>query len=281
MRSIRIYSLANAGIYLESGDASVMIDGLNKPTAHFDGISNMCFEDMLAGKGFVGDGTFLLYTHTHQDHFDADKNIIYVKEKKARGIFLPFSDSEDYQGLSSCAAENGTELFSPVFGRDAGGKVQIADFQHNADSAQCTAPVCGPDSAQCTDITLKYFAAPHTGREYEGTPHYCLLLELGGYRTFVSGDADHMNGAWQPPVLENKIDIAFVNPFFINRKEGRAFIEQMAPSKLFVYHLPPKELDEFRIRSQAAADLRKYGNQLDAYDTELVDEPMKIIFGNI
>ncbi len=35
------------------------------------------------------------------------------------------------------------------------------------------------------------------------------------------------------------------------------------------------------MRSQAAADLRKYGNQLDVYDTELVDVPMKIIFENI
>ncbi len=35
------------------------------------------------------------------------------------------------------------------------------------------------------------------------------------------------------------------------------------------------------MRSQAAADLRKYGNQPDVYDTELVDVPMKIIFENI
>ena len=87
-----------------------------------------------------------------------------------------------------------------------------------------------------------------------------------------------MSSEWHPPVLRNQVDIAFVSPFFINQEKGRDFITQMSPEKLFVYHLPPEELDEFRMRKQAETDLIKYRRQLEKYGAELVSSPMELIF---
>lgn len=65
---------------------------------------------------------------------------------------------------------------------------------------------------------------------------------------------------------------------FINQEIGREFIAEMSPEKLFVYHLPPEQLDEFRMRRQAETDLIKYRGQLERYGTELVSSPMELIF---
>lgn len=254
MNGLRIYSLRNAGVYVEAGGTGAMVDGLNKPTSHFDGVTDDDFASMMRNDSFIENCSFLLYTHAHQDHFDVEKNIRYISDKKPEAIFLPFSEDVSYRRLSECAVQNGTELISPVFGRDSGGVVSSGD------------------------VALRFFAAGHTGRQFADTPHYCLLLEIGGYSIFVSGDVDHMSSEWHPPVLRNQVDIAFVSPFFINQEIGREFIAEMSPEKLFVYHLPPEQLDEFRMRRQAETDLIKYRGQLERYGTELVSSPMKLIF---
>lgn len=254
MTKLRIYSLKNAGLYMEAGGTGVMVDGLNRPTSHFDGMTDGDFISMMRENSFAQNCSFLLYTHAHQDHFDVEKNIRYISEKKPQAVFLPFSEDGSYGRLSRCAVQNGTELVSPVFGRDSGGTVRSGD------------------------VALRFFAAGHTGRQFADTPHYCLMPEIGGYRIFVSGDVDHMSSAWHRAVLGSRVDIAFVSPFFINQEAGRDFIEQMSPEKIFVYHLPPEELDEFRMRRQAELDMVRYSGQLEKYDTELVRTPMELIF---
>ena len=254
MNGLKIYSLRNAGVYVESGGKGAMVDGLNRPTSHFDGINDDDLASMMLKNSFIENCSFLLYTHAHLDHFDVEKNIRYISAKKPEAVFLPFSEDVNYRRMSECAAQNGTELVSPVFGRDSGGVVKSGD------------------------IALRFFAAGHMGRQFADTPHYCLLLEIGGYSIFVSGDVDHMSGEWRPQVLRNPVDIAFVSPFFINQETGREFISKMSPEKLFVYHLPPEQLDEFRMRKQAETDLIKYRGQLGRYDTELVSSPMELIF---
>ena len=254
MNGLRIYSLRNAGVYVEAGGTGAMVDGLNKPTSHFDGVTDDDFASMMRNDSFIENCSFLLYTHAHQDHFDVEKNIRYISDKKPEAVFLPFSEDVSYRRLSECAVQNGTELISPMFGRDSGGVVSSGD------------------------VALRFFAAGHTGSQFAETPHYCLLLETGGYSIFVSGDVDHMSSEWHPPVLRNHVDIAFVSPFFINQETGRDFIAEMSPEKLFVYHLPPEELDEFRMRKQAETDLIKYRRQLEKYGAELVSSPMELIF---
>ena len=94
MNRIRIYSLRNAGVYVEAGGKGAMVDGLNRPTSHFDGITDDDFASMMTKNSFIENCSFLLYTHAHLDHFDVEKNIKYILEKKPEAVFLPFSEEE-------------------------------------------------------------------------------------------------------------------------------------------------------------------------------------------
>ena len=109
------------------------------------------------------------------------------------------------------------------------------------------------------DITLTVFRSVHAGHQFVDVDHYCYLLDLAGFKLFIIADS-HDDAAYFSSMLEgDTIDVALVNPMFINRFAGRAVITQaLKPKQIIVYHIPFEDHSEHGFRKIVPHDIRKY-----------------------
>ena len=87
----------------------------------------------------------------------------------------------------------------------------------------------------------------HDGAEFARDPHQSLLLEIGEERFFIAGDAKFL-----PQEAElflklsgGNITAGFFNLYQFWSPESVAFMQALAPERLFLNHMPVKEDDPF------------------------------------
>lgn len=95
---------------------------------------------------------------------------------------------------------------------------------------------------------------------------------------FIIGDADFRSEYFEKMLHDAKIDIAFVNPLFINNKKGREVINNVIkPKYLVIYHIPFKNDDKIEFRKLVSHDIMKYNDDLPPA-TVLWDELQEKVF---
>lgn len=113
-------------------------------------------------------------------------------------------------------------------------------------------------SISITDqISITGFSTRHLLDTSPKIAHDLFLLDWEEHHFFISGDSDPVSTMKQFPedLMESyagRIDMAFINPFWLSLTPGRRFLEQIKPKRIFVYHLP---LD--------TEDTMRYGEVLD------------------
>lgn len=253
MQGLKIYYLTNCGILLHYNNTSIMIDGLNGPSDFFDDISDNTFQDILDEKHFFTRCDYLLYTHHHFDHFDAERNMRYITEKMPKIIFLPFNKRSYYKKILKCTVENGVELISPDYTTDDYGVIYLKD------------------------CCVKYYNTGHIGKENSNVPHYAFILEFGKFRLFFAADSDYLNYEKHSPFFNQKIDIAFYNPFYMNHTTGRKIVKKIGADKNYIYHLPHYKEDIARIRYQMERAIQKYYDDIGELLIIPLDAPLSEI----
>lgn len=94
-------------------------------------------------------------------------------------------------------------------------------------------------------------------------PHTALFLSYAGQTFFFSGDSDPVSFHKQfPPKtlpdFAKRIDMAFINPFFLSLTPGRRFLMECQPARTFVYHLPIQVPDSLRYHEILERGLKRY-----------------------
>ncbi len=126
-------------------------------------------------------------------------------------------------------------------------------------------------------ISLTVFRSNHAGKQYVDIENYCYLLDYAGRKVFIIGDGDY-DAAYFAQMLEGEtIEVAFINPLFINLTEGREVITQaLKPARVIVYHIPFADRDR-GFRKLVKTDIEKNQGSLPPIDI-LWDELQEISF---
>ena len=224
---IKVVFLANAAILLEYKGLKILIDGIYD--YHGNAFSNLSSEQwgaLCGGKNEFSNITYLIFTHTHFDHFSAEKLAEYLYLQKPKGIIIPKGAISEESSLKNCLKDN---------------TVPSLLLEENA----CKNMMLNLDKR----IWIKVFPMKHLDVGESGLQHFCVLLHIDGKNIFITGDVDFSTESFEL-LKEHILDAVFVNPLFYLSKEGKSHFQNgfLQTKKQIVYHIPFAEDDEMEIR---------------------------------
>jgi len=217
--------LSNAAVFLQYDGVKILIDGLYRDTSgYFSQLPDAVWDGMQKGNGELAHIDYLLFTHSHADHFYAPYLQKYLQKNEVKGYALPCSEDPLY----GCRAIS--------FDREK--KAALAE-----------------------GITCRYLDIRHLDPCYYGVTNRCYLLEAGRKKLLFLGDADYQEEVYQE-LAEEEIDVAFVTPVFYNHPTGRKILqERLRVGKIILYHLPFLAEDTMQMGKMAERDIKRHARE--------------------
>lgn len=202
---LTITSTANAGLLIETGSVRLLVDGIRRaPFPPFLPTPPDILAEMLTGPETSRwrNIDFLLFTHLHPDHFDADAVQAYLAANRVR------------------------EMIAPQAPFAAQGAAKITAFPLANGAAR--------DFSLGGEITLRAIGTAHAGEQFAAIRNHAYALDCAGTRVLIAGDGGY-EADWYLPA--GRVNAIFVNPLFLNSRAMPALIERLAPETVYVYHL--------------------------------------------
>ncbi|MCH3950315.1 MAG: MBL fold metallo-hydrolase [Acidaminococcus sp.] len=224
--------LGNCGVYIQYEGTRFLFDGLYKDLSHsFVQLPDTVWRAMAEGRGYLSNIDYLLFSHSHFDHYFSNYLFTYMAHNQVKGLVLPVLDQTT--GLKRAYEEFGGKLL-----HFKEGEAELGE-----------------------DIRLRLIRTHHLDPRHFSLPVYAYLLALGRKKLLVMADADYQEADFR--CLEGiDIDYAFVTPVFYNNAAGRRILfEQLSIRQLVLYHLPDPDNDRFQYGRMAENDVRKYGRE--------------------
>jgi L-ascorbate metabolism protein UlaG (beta-lactamase superfamily) len=242
INQIRVVLLANAGIILQYNETKILIDGLHENNEEmFSGLSKHVLDDLLMGeKPLFRNIDYILYTHCHYDHFTARCNEVFLEKHRVKGMFIPDRQTEEFISLRKTAMRQSNQIWLLDIPLGEKKEIQLLD-----------------------DISVTIFRSIHAGDEYADVENFCYMLNFHGRKIFIIGDSEYNAQYFSKMLAGESIEVAFINPMFLNKHAGREVITQaLKPEKLVVYHIPFEDQDKSIFRKLVPHDIKKYKNSL-------------------
>lgn len=228
---ISIYYIANAGVYLTDGRSGLLIDGLFEDCVCFDAIPATVCKAILAKEPPFETLSDLLVTHIHRDHYSATGVAALRQRDTQIHIDLPLN-------FPNALEKDSVKVFGKKF----------------EDAVWKTNPL----------YTLVSLPCRHLMDKGKPVAHRALFLEYAGKTFFFSGDADPVffyksfAASSLPAHFQGKVDLAFVNPFFLSLTAGREFLDFLQPCEAIVYHMPLEAEDQMRYHEVLERGMQRY-----------------------
>lgn len=149
---------------------------------------------------------------------------------------------------------------------------KIAEFKNRFADVNIITPdfIKGKEIANFDDedYSITCYKNDHIEKSMFDIDHYSICVKTEDSCVFICGDAD-LRGDWFKVATEDLfIDALFVNPIHIASPPMREAIKCVNVGKIYVYHIPPKENDEYGYRVMAESAVKK----VDFVDTSLLTE---------
>lgn len=256
-RQIRVTLLANEGILVQFNGTKVLIDGIHENnTEPFSGLSKQVLDDLLAGyKPLFQNIDFILYTHCHPDHFTVWCTEAFLEKHRVKGLFMPDRQTQEFPSLRQTARRQAEHLWLLDLPLGEKQEIQLAE-----------------------DFSLTVFRSIHAGEQFADVENYCYLLNFAGRKLFIIADGEYNAPYFSNMLAGETIEVAFINPMFLNQRAGRQVITQaLKPKRLVVYHIPFADRDKVGFRKLVPHDIEKHQNSLPPIDI-LWDELQEIVF---
>ena len=222
--SLVVTYLANEGVMLSSGGATVLIDAL--------------FGDGLSGYGVVSKPTrvrmegatapfdrvnAVLTTHTHGDHFDATAVLAHLRANP-RATFVSTRQAVDAVRRAAGAAAN-----------SVAGRLVVGD-QPKGERSQVAAT---------GGATIYALGLPHGGG---GPTNLGFVVDVGGFRVLHLGDtSEGMREFTTLRLGELGIDVALLTPHYLQEPDLREVVRrEVRPRHIAVVHAPDGFLARWR-----------------------------------
>lgn len=145
----------------------------------------------------------------------------------------------------------------------------------------CPEEASGPRDAMRYSVGpfhILSFPTVHDGKEYVNTPHDAYLIEAGGERILLPGDAGFSEGTdYFAGFCPEGADAVFVNPYQMLSAKLRALLRRWQPDRVFLNHLPYPRDDSFQYRALAERLMRHWPQDVP---TPKKMEPLSWLDGN-
>ncbi len=219
---LQIYHSVNEGLYLWNGTSGLLIDGLHRgKDTGFSNTPERYIRMMRQEKSFFAKPNDLLFTHTHEDHYDRALVDEFMQKYPKRIVYAPGLDRNNIQ---------------PVVLEQGIARMQMEDYEVYA------------------------FTTVHDGKIYEDEPHCSYLVHWHECWIWISGDAvlaPELVDRIRIYAGKNRIGKAFVMVYQISSESGKAFLKKLAPEQIRLYHLPYPEDDRYHFRNLAEQKCRQ------------------------
>ncbi len=228
---------------------------LENSSGLFSGLSKRVLAELLTENNPLFQNIdYVLFTHCHPDHFTAWCTEAFLQRRRVKGLFMPDCQTSEYISLRQIAMRQADQTW--LLNLPLAKKMTIRLSEK---------------------ISLTVFRSNHAGKQYVDIENYCYLLDYAGRKVFIIGDGDY-DAAYFAQMLEGEtIEVAFINPLFINLTEGREVITQaLKPARVIVYHIPFADRDR-GFRKLVKTDIEKNQGSLPPIDI-LWDELQEISF---
>ncbi|SDY97122.1 MBL fold metallo-hydrolase [Tindallia californiensis] len=217
----RIQYIANSGVLVEIGSKRILIDALTKSKIPmFKSTPEDIYQQLLNQEPPYDQIDFLLVTHQHSDHFDAERVLSFLRNSQKTKIIAPeeviFSLRKEAPDVSS------ERLYgmNPALGQS--------------------------ETIYLEGLRIKGMAMRHEGETDTAILHLAYLMD-GGKKVMHLGDAAPEKENFDTFQLkEEVVDVLLANFPYAGIPKARQLVrEYIAPKKMAVIHLPDPDKDRW------------------------------------
>lgn len=228
--TLRVTLIANAGLLLQYHGITLLVDGIYGREGHpFSNLSTAVWQQMLDGEKPFESVDYLLFTHTHPDHFSPSMTSTFLKRRQVKGVFLPEDGAAD--ALTDLLLER---------------RIPCVELSKQTDHAVYQIE---------PELTVRAFSTRHLDRKFWDVPHFCYLLTFGKKRVLLTADVDYTSETFSE-LGDLPFQAVFMNPLFFNALEHGSYFKGTLPTQsICVYHVPFSQDDTMRMRPMLARDL--------------------------
>ncbi len=217
---MKIIYQSNAGVILETDEIKMAIDLFcDAGDLPYTSVSTHIVKAVINREKPYEKIDYMLHTHKHMDHFNAEMVDKYLEEKGKAILIAPYGTLNQL----TCSFFEREENI--VVGISVGEKEKIK-IENNG-------------------VSITAYDFKHEGNESADEENIGYLIELDGKRILHVGDACISDENFKHTgLIDSKIDL-LIAPFpYITRKDGLAIITKyIRPKKIAVVHLPAEEKD--------------------------------------
>lgn len=210
---VLLFHSVNSGLYLWDGSNGLWVDGIH--TGQELGWSSMpsfLLKELELHTGFFAHTNGVLFSHFHPDHFSRIGMQTLLNHAPSTRVYGPGLVHGDF----------------PI-------------QQLDRDIYKISFP----------GIQVTAFDTIHDGPKHWATVHQSFWIDIGCKSILLPADAVlNLTLAQQiQQVYPRQPDGIFCNVYQLLSPIGRAFLRQLAPRRIFLYHLPRPEDDRYQYRS--------------------------------
>ena len=226
--SVSIFHTVNAGLYFYNNESGLLIDGLHQGDGGFSVTPTTLTNQVLSHAGIFSRKIDLAFTHLHGDHYDPHLVHLFFDHNPDSSIYAP---NLSMSCSSARSLANGIERL--YFG----------------------------------EFLLTTFSTIHDGVPFANQPHRSFCLQTEGQQYNICGAAI-LNSSLAKQMLafcSDKTDAVFVNVYQLASEGGLAFLNTMAPERIFLYHLPFPDKDPYGYRKMAHSVVSRLAQALNQH----------------
>lgn len=229
--ALQVRYLSNMGVCIESEHNKIFIDVLCVSSeAHFLGLSDEIQTDIINNAEPYDNIDIMLFTHKHDDHFNAPLVCNYITNRKNKDTKIIMT-------------EQSKELLDKehFFDEQSFGIIPI-DIE-----------VGKKDEIQLNGVKIKMYSMSHEGKLFNNIRNIVFLIEIDGKKILHTGDAAPSNenyDMFSAMFIEEEIDLLIAPFLYLNMEIGHRIIdERIKPKEVIITHVPTEEKDFFGFRS--------------------------------
>ena len=238
---IRVLLTANAGILLEAYGIRFLIDALHHSDEYpFSKVPLDLLERMNHENNCFRNAEFILFTHSHPDHYSSKLLMNYLQHNSVRRVLLPkrSQDKSEERELSAYLEQAHVSYW----------KLGLLRGQYHSYQLM-------------TGVYLTVLGMKHTGKMFTNLDCDCILLTVKGKQILVTSDCDYENSDNYLPLNIHELHTAFINPMFFHSKQGRILLKEWNCKNIILYHVPFENDDKICLRALAHQDYTKFAHE--------------------
>lgn len=231
MHNIKLTEVVNAGLLIEADNTKILIDGLHTIKKRvWSTIDDKLRDYIIYGNGEFKNINYLLFTHQHNDHFNLDITLEYIKNNKVDKLLI--TELKDDTLKNSSLLTEMKSAYNEV------------------------------NTLLMGNVNITFFKSKHLGNKRLDINHYSFIINIKNKNILYIGDADFKNPDFQEIILKYTINIVISPLLLTNSKSGRELLSKIKPELLIINHLPNTDDDKYNYRDIVEKDLKKYGDIL-------------------